>query len=712
MKKNIFLTLALALTFVGTAWGQISTTAYYEVTPVINTNYPFVYDGTLKKYITSYTDNCDQTDGDPMGNTATDAGSYTATISSHCYGHGTTSGGEYYEEFHVGSVTYNWSILPRDISKTTGYSDGKYVTITVNDQTWTGSAINISAVYTIEFEGGITAADYDVYVTKEETPTTIKDEGRYTIVFTGKGNFTGTVTKTFDVKKNMSAADESVTGIHFDIPTQIKNGTFDFSVVATDTKSHTTLHEGTDFTMAFKNSANEDIAENAIAAQGKYKVIFSGVAPKYNGTRTVEFYVVDPYQTVAAGEYAAVSLHITEPGYPVADNSPTGAVVRGEMQVGGNGTAAVDATAKRVLIPANNTVTVGGTGGTDIVFNIVGIENGAFNGCTELRFIDARLIANYTPSSLNRTATNTPFKGLPKQTLVYLTGTTVEGENYIYDTGAGLNCETFKIYDDISGTQTGFTNATDAKWDMEIPVEFTANNIVNTRKLTAVANNKQQGYTVCLPYALPIPESFTAYKLSYSKGETTIGSNTYDGVLGFTEVAATELAAMTPYVLIPSASGQCLSTTNAAVSQTVEYVSAKWQFKACDAAPVSSAAASGQNLYKLVGSMQYKEGDAAKDKYIMQGNNVWGKIAAGAGYSVTTDHSCILPMRAYIEANGTATARLFSTFNNADGSTTVVKGLQIDADAASEIYDLQGRKVAAPQRGGLYIINGKKAVMK
>lgn len=695
MKKNIFLTLVLSLAFAGTAWGQ---TEYFQVTSItFDDNYPFVYDGTWKTYITNFADNCSLNNASLTGNTEKNAGSYTATISSQCYGHQTYNGSDYYEEFHVGSVTYNWSILPRDISKT-DYTDYN-VSITVNDQNWTGSAINITDVYTIKFkDANLTAADYDVYVTKEETPTTIKDEGRYTIVFTGKGNFTGTITKTFDVKKNMSEGDESVTGIHFDIPAQIKNGTFDFSVVATDTKSHTTLYEGTDFTMAFKTSADADIAENAIADEGKYKVIFSGVAPKYNGTRTVEFYVVNPYRTVAVGEYADVSLHITEPGYPVAANSPTGAVVIGEMQVGADGTAAVDATAKRVLIPANNTVSVGGT---DIVFNIVGIEDGAFNGCTELRFIDARLIDNYTPSSLSRTATNTPFTGLPKQTLVYLTGTTVEGENYIYNTGAGLNCETFKIYDDISGTQTGFTTATDAKWDMEIPVAFTANNIVNTRKLTAVANNKQQGYTVCLPYALTIPESVTAYQLSYSKTDQ----------LGFTEVAATELTAMRPYVLIPSASGQCLSTTNATVSQTVKYESGEWKYEACTADPASSSAVSGQSLYKLTGSMQYKEGDAAKDKYIMQGNNVWGKILAGAGYS-ETDHSCILPMRAYIEANGTATARLFSTFNNADGSTTVVKGLQIDADAACEIYDLQGRKVAAPQRNGLYIVNGKKAIVK
>ena len=168
------------------------------------------------------------------------------------------------------------------------------------------------------------------------------------------------------------------------------------------------------------------------------------------------------------------------------------------MQVGKNPQPAVATTVVKAVVPGDFTVTLT----EDITFNVVGIESGAFAGCNVLRFIDARQIANYTPSSLSRTATNTPFTGLPKQTLVYLTGATVEGENYIYDTGAGLNCETFKIYDDISGTQTGFTNATDAKWDMMIPVAFTANNIVNTRKLTAVANNKQQGYTTYLPCCL------------------------------------------------------------------------------------------------------------------------------------------------------------------------------------------------------------------
>ena len=88
MKKNIFLTLALVLTFVGTAWGQ-STSDPYKVTLVTfaYTSNPFVYDGTPKTYITSFEDNCSLNDGSLTGNTATNAGSYTATISSQCYGH-------------------------------------------------------------------------------------------------------------------------------------------------------------------------------------------------------------------------------------------------------------------------------------------------------------------------------------------------------------------------------------------------------------------------------------------------------------------------------------------------------------------------------------------------------------------------------------------------------------------------------------------------
>ena len=717
MKKNIFLTLALSLAFAGTAWGQ--TTEYFEVTSVtFNANYPFVYDGTAKTYITSFADNCSLNDGSLTGNTATNAGSYTATISSQCYGHGTYSGTDYYEEFHVGSVTYNWSILPRDISKTSGYADGKYVTITVNDKKWTGSEINISDVYTIKFEGAnLTAADYDVYVTKGETPTTIKDEGRYTIVFTGKGNFTGTITRTFDVKKDLNAA-EALTGIHFDIPTQLKvDATTDFApateyvVEVTDNLSHTALYKTTDYTLKFFNSedeADKEIANDpldpstpitAITAEGKYWVVAAGVAPKYEGRVKKVFYVVNEYQLTTDAE--KISLHITDPGYPVAETSPTGAVVNGKMKVGDKTEDAVAEATKTFKIPATKTVTAS----DDITFDIVGIEDGAFQKFSILRYIDATDITGFVPSSLDRDAAATPFYKLPKQTLVYLNGVTVEGENYIYKFGADdYRCDIYKIYDDNAGTQLGFADENAAKWDITIPISFKANTVTNTRQMNATAGGKQQGYTVCLPYALTtLPKELKVYTLKYSKGATTIGSENYDGLVGAEE--ETELKAMTPYIVIPSASGQLLSTTDATIEQT--YDAATPEYVAIT--PAATQAVSGQSVYNLCGTMQWMEGvDASHPIFIMQKDNVWKKIESAGTYQT----QCILPMRAYIQDNGTAASRLYTVFNNADGSTTGIANLQIDADTQAEVYDLQGRKVAAPQRGGLYIVNGKKMLMK
>jgi len=722
MKKNIFLTLALALTFAGTAWGQ--TTEYFEVTSVtFNANYPFVYDGTEKTYITGFVDNCSLNDGSLTGNTATDAGSYTATISSQCYGHGITSGSDYYEEFHVGSVTYNWSILPRDISKTSGYADDKYVTITVNDKKWTGSEINISDVYTIKFkDANLTAADYDVYVTKGETPTTIKDEGRYTIVFTGKGNFTGTITRTFDVKKDLNAA-EALTGIHFDIPTQlITTADYDFATVVTDKKSHTTLYEGTDFELHFfATEANAEAyvtaadaaaettalaeekteAEIKTAGEGKYFVVAKGLAPKYEGKVSKAFYVVNEYQTFTATDGTAnISLHITEPGYPVAETSPTAAVVKGKMMVGGNGVAAVATDAQRVKIPATHKVNVT----DDITFDIAGIEDAAFEGCNVLRYIDATDITGFVPSSLDRDAAATPFYKLPKQTLVYLNGVTVEGENYIYKFGADdYRCDIYKIFDDYAGTQKGFTDENAAKWDITIPTKFKANTVTNTRILTAkevtntvtYTNVKQQAYTTCLPYELPLPKGLKAYALAYSKTDQ----------IGFTEVTANTLTAMTPYLIIPSSSGQMLSTTNADIEKTYEATNDPATCKYVDITPTTSQATGTETRYDLKGTMAYLSGAAGM--YIMQSNNVWAAVSGASDYP----NPCVLPMRAYIEAY-VAPARLYTVFNNADGSTTGIANLQIDADTQAEVYDLQGRKVAAPQRGGLYIVNGKKMLMK
>ena len=492
MKKIIFLTLALALAFAGTAWGQSTP---FQVTSVtygsfngISYLFPFVYDGTEKTYITDWASNCSLNKGSLTGATATDAGSYTATISSQCYGHGTTSGSDYYEEFHVGSVSYNWTILPRNISKTSGYSDGKYVTITVHNQKWTGSEIELAAdvsdtdtkVYSIKFKDAelVKGTDYDVYTTIESSTGKIKDEGRYTIVFVGKGNFTGTVTKTIEVKKDMSAS-EATTGIHFVIPEQIlANGSTslsEFNIEVLDKKSHATLHEGEDYTLKFytteENANNDTEAKtlNQITAQGKYFVAIYGVAPKYDeATKAVKpFYLVNEYQTTPApvvdgitDALPQVTMRITKAGYPDGTTAPEGtAAIRGEMVVSrtADGNACIDVMSERCSVSKTAIAKLGTESTSPILnYNVVGIKEGAFAGCAVLRWLNIDIAAEtWTPGSLDRTIIDSPFAGVPKSAIVYLFGTTVAGENYVYKFGTDdYRCAQYRIYEDISGEQT------------------------------------------------------------------------------------------------------------------------------------------------------------------------------------------------------------------------------------------------------------------
>ena len=134
-----------------------------------------------------------------------------------------------------------------------------------------------------------------------------------------------------------------------------------------------------------------------------------------------------------------------------------------QTQAEDQGDAAVASNAKQVYIPGTQDVSVPNSdeeGNTKITFDVTGIANGAFKGCNEIRYIDGTEIQNYVPSSLDRAVQNTPFEGLPKQTLVYLSGSTVEGENYIWKTTdeGDFRCETYKIYDDVNGNQLGFND--------------------------------------------------------------------------------------------------------------------------------------------------------------------------------------------------------------------------------------------------------------
>lgn len=343
--------------------------------------------------------------------------------------------------------------------------------------------------------------------------------------------------------------------------------------------------------------------------------------------------------------------------------------------------------------------------------SITSITDGAFDGATNLHWIDASEAKGFVPTTLSRTATAAPFKGINKRSLIFLNGSTVEGENYVYKVAVdNYQCDVLKIYDDTEGNQQGFEGADatekafNAKWGFQNPIAFTANTVTNTRKLNATVSGKQQGYTISLPYEMPQSSKFKAYQLYYSKGATTIGSESFDGVVGFEEYTTNPIPAKGQLLIIPSESGQILSTTGAKVAQTYDKALTSPSKYINYTSVITSSAKSGEQKFDMLGTMEYLAGTT--DMYIMQKDNVWNKCTA-------TDYPgpCVLPMRAYIKA-AASPSRLYTVFTNADGSTTAIEGLQIDANDKAEVYDVQGRKVSAPQRNGLYIVNGKKTIVK
>lgn len=237
------------------------------------------------------------------------------------------------------------------------------------------------------------------------------------------------------------------------------------------------------------------------------------------------------------------------------------------------------------------------------------------------------------------------------------------------------------------------------KWDYEIPYDFEGP-VLNDRKL-----NAGQCYTVCLPYALSL-SGLKAYYVEQSS----------DNLVGFHEQSLTSLPALQPCVIKADATGTPLNAASVVVNKTIDITDRG------AIVPIAPAAATTQsNKHSFFGSLKYIAAADAEGKYILQGKDdahpegSFKKIPDAAGSYTDVDHQyCILPMRAYLAAPAAGPARMFLdvVFYAADGSTTAVERIAIDQDAAPVIFDLQGRRVQNPRKGGLYIINGRKSILK
>jgi hypothetical protein len=593
-----------------------------------------------------------------------------------------------------GSLTTDYVISPRELTE-------KYVKAEpVDPLVWNGHAqkLNVNdqisgrddnnVILKLVIKEAVPATDTDPEQPEEAyflssakdytyttIPTEMKEPGEYQVTFVGRYNFTGEKTVKVMLLKdiNLLTADDVV------IPVQVlKPSLYPSNIQGMVVKDgDKVLERGIHYSLKFidKDGGEHTDANTPVTEDGKLTAVLTGKEPYYNNEKSKNFIAVNEYYPYGGTQLSGntVGIHITS-GADLTAN------------VGKKLSAESIADPNTDVLTLDNSVVVTVPGDTTATFTIVGIDDNTFVKNTKLKAIDATALENFVPSSLSRTS-DAPFNGIAKQALVYLNGNDIIGENYVYQVAPNdFRCELFKIYDDVNGNQTGFSGE-DYAWQMNNLHAFKAYTLTNTRQL-----NAGQHYTTCLPYALPV-QNMKVYTLDAASNQ----------LLGFKEVIASTLEEKTPYVIIPEASGQLLSTTDVMVPATT-----------ADDGGELNAKKTGTENFELVGSLVYRTGDDIPGAYIMQSGNEWKQLQSGAEY----DGACVLPMRAYIKAiaGGGAKPYLAAKFFDVNGNITEKNVNFDDTDwSNAEVYDLQGRKVNTDNgnlRRGVYIVNGKKAAVK
>jgi hypothetical protein len=197
------------------------------------------------------------------------------------------------------------------------------------------------------------------------------------------------------------------------------------------------------------------------------------------------------------------------------------------------------------------------------------------------------------------------------------------------------------------------------EWYFE-PAEF-AGHVV-----TFTASNDGQNYaTVKLPYAATLPTGVTAYKGNVSGNEVTLTAYKQAGEV---------LPANTPVLL----------TANDATS----YNFAPAAYQAAEETGFQgtlAAAAVTDNAYILA-----KKGEEVKF------------------YLLNSESNTVNANKAYIVVSGGKAQALSFNF----GTTTGIHAATADAATDAPVFDLSGRRVVKVVKGGLYIQNGKKFIVK
>ena len=193
---------------------------------------------------------------------------------------------------------------------------------------------------------------------------------------------------------------------------------------------------------------------------------------------------------------------------------------------------------------------------------------------------------------------------------------------------------------------------------------------------------RQENYTYSLDVYEEITISSAEYKtyvntskaLNFSGKATVYTATDKESSVGLNEVASGQIPANTPVVLYLASGGTI-------------YVPA-----------IAAASSVGSNDLRVVG-----EGGLSGE----DGVYVLANKAKGVGFYLWDSTKTLNEGKIYLKA--AASAREFLGFG--DDETTGIKAIDNEQLTIDNYYDLSGRKVAQPTKG-LYIVNGKKVVVK
>ncbi len=225
-----------------------------------------------------------------------------------------------------------------------------------------------------------------------------------------------------------------------------------------------------------------------------------------------------------------------------------------------------------------------------------------------------------------------------------------------------------------ASTNTAYNVVLTDKTDFYSPSNFTAETLTYSRSNTAGWNS------VCLPFAVSAADFGTSARLEQFSNVSTDDDGT--ATLTFTASTDENVAGQPCLVYCPDDVTEWnITKTHAAVVASPSPVS------------VSGASLQGSFTNETIGAGRYKLN------------------SAGTAFGVTTDKGKVTAFRCYVLPTAeSASAPKSFLVNHGDATTGICITNVATTPASAPVYDLYGRRVQTMQKGGVYVVNGKKIV--